>query len=87
MKIVEVFPHYFAGIDADFEQNEHVYYQTGLQQFPLAEASISEYVELANYPLINAGMVNWPVATFRLEDRMRQKLPKPQMIFLSNGKC
>jgi len=38
-----------------------------LQQFPLAEASISEYVELANYPLINAGMVNWPVATFRLE--------------------
>ena len=67
LKIVEVFPHYFAGIDADFEQNEHVYYQTGLQQFPLAEASISEYVELANYPLINAGMVNWPVATFRLE--------------------
>ena len=54
MKIVEVFPHYFAGIDAVFEQNEHVYYQTGLQQFPLAEASISEYVELANYPLINA---------------------------------
>ncbi|EOF48319.1 galactose-1-phosphate uridylyltransferase [Enterococcus faecalis EnGen0118] len=67
LKIVEVFPHYLAGIDADFEQNEHVYYQTGLQQFPLAEASISEYVELANYPLINAGMVNWPVATFRLE--------------------
>jgi len=67
LKIVEVFPHYFAGIDAVFEQNEHVYYQTGLQQFPLAEASISEYVELANYPLINAGMVNWPVATFRLE--------------------
>ena len=87
LKIVEVFPHYFAGIDADFEQNEHVYYQTGLQQFPLAEASISEYVELANYPLINAGMVNWPVATFRLEGPNASEVAQAANDILSNGKC
>jgi UDPglucose--hexose-1-phosphate uridylyltransferase len=45
----------------------HQCYQAGCGELPLAQAEIEEYFELKEYPLINVGMVKWPMSVIRLQ--------------------
>ncbi|MGK0551344.1 UDP-glucose--hexose-1-phosphate uridylyltransferase [Enterococcus faecalis] len=73
LRLTEILPHYcFVGAQADLfplqgELVTHKHYQTGQQEFPLATAEIETYFDLPDYPLMNAGIVKWPMATLRLQ--------------------
>lgn len=72
LKIVEIFPHYFVGSNADLpivggSILTHDHYQAGRHTFPMEKAAIDYYFELADYPLINAGIVRWPMSVIRLQ--------------------
>jgi UDPglucose--hexose-1-phosphate uridylyltransferase len=72
LKLVDILPHYFVGAPADLvplQANKctHQCYQAGCGELPLAQAEIEEYFELKEYPLINVGMVKWPMSVIRLQ--------------------
>lgn len=72
LKIVEIFPHYFVGSNADLpivggSILTHDHYQAGRHTFPMEKAVIDYYFELEGYPLINAGIVHWPLSVIRLQ--------------------
>lgn len=72
MKIIEVLPHYFVGSNADLpivggSILTHDHYQAGRHTFPMEAAEIETYFELPEYPLINAGIVKWPMSVIRLQ--------------------
>lgn len=72
LKIVEIFPHYFVGSNADLpivggSILTHDHYQAGRHTFPMEKAPIDDYFELTDYPLINAGIVHWPLSVIRLQ--------------------
>jgi UDPglucose--hexose-1-phosphate uridylyltransferase len=79
MRIIEVLPHYFVGAEADLplssEENvTHEHYQAGRKEFPLAKAEMIDYFELADYPLMNAGIVKWPLPVIRLQSPNQEDL-------------
>ncbi|MTD41376.1 UDP-glucose--hexose-1-phosphate uridylyltransferase [Erwinia sp. CPCC 100877] len=79
MRIIEVLPHYFVGAETDLPQLDeinkvHEHYQAGRKEFPLAKAEVTEYFELADYPLMNAGIVNWPLSVIRLQSPNKEDL-------------
>lgn len=79
LKIIEVFPHYFVGSNADLLVDEgsissHEHYQGGAEESPLELAEIETYVELENYPLMNAGIVKWPMSVIRLQSPNKEEL-------------
>lgn len=72
MKIIEVLPHYFVGSNADLpivggSILSHDHYQAGRYTFPMELAEIEYFFELADFPLINAGIVKWPMSVIRLQ--------------------
>jgi UDPglucose--hexose-1-phosphate uridylyltransferase len=79
MRIVEVLPHYFVGAETDLllsggENTTHEHYQAGRKEFPLAKAEIVDYFEFADYPLMNAGIVKWPLPVIRLQSPNQEDL-------------
>lgn len=72
LKIIEVLPHYFVGSNADLpivggSILVHDHYQAGRHVFPMEEADIETYFELTDFPLLNAGIVKWPMSVIRLQ--------------------
>lgn len=72
MKIIEVLPHYFVGSNADLpivggSILSHDHYQAGRFTFPMAEAEMDYFFELTDFPLLNAGIVKWPMSVIRLQ--------------------
>lgn len=72
MKIIEVLPHYFVGSNADLpivggSILSHDHYQAGRFTFPMEVAEMEYFFELADFPLINAGIVKWPMSVIRLQ--------------------
>lgn len=72
LKIVEVFPHYFVGSNADLpivggSILTHDHYQAGRHTFPMEKAEVEQYFELKDYPLLNVGIVKWPLSVIRLQ--------------------
>ncbi|MHC5226756.1 UDP-glucose--hexose-1-phosphate uridylyltransferase [Enterococcus sp. LJL99] len=72
MKIIEVLPHYFVGSNADLpivggSILSHDHYQAGRFTFPMEIAEMEYFFELADFPLINAGIVKWPMSVIRLQ--------------------
>lgn len=72
LKITEVLPHYFVGSNADLpivggSILTHDHYQAGRHVFPMEEAKIETYFELEDFPLMNAGIVKWPMSVIRLQ--------------------
>lgn len=72
LKIVEVLPHYFVGSNADLpivggSILTHDHYQAGRHVFPMEKADVEYYFELAEFPLLNVGIVKWPLSVIRLQ--------------------
>ncbi|MEI5993253.1 UDP-glucose--hexose-1-phosphate uridylyltransferase [Candidatus Enterococcus mansonii] len=72
IRITEVLPHYFVGSNADLpivggSILSHDHYQAGCHSFPMEKAEIEQYFELKDFPLMNAGIVKWPMSVIRLQ--------------------
>lgn len=79
LQIVDVFPHYFVGSNADLpivggSILSHDHYQGGRHQFPMASAKIEQFFELAAFPNVQAGTVYWPMSVIRLQSHSQQDL-------------
>ncbi len=68
---LEVFPHYFAGSNADLpivggSILSHDHYQGGRYTFAMERAAVEQEYTFANYPQVRAGRVKWTMSTLRL---------------------
>ena len=71
LSFVEQFPHYFLGSNADLpivggSILTHDHFQGGHYTFAMAKAPTEIPVSFAGFEDINAGIVQWPMATIRL---------------------
>ena len=79
LNIVEQFPHYFVGSNADLpivggSILSHDHYQGGRHTFAMAEAPITFPFMLKDYPSIDAGIVKWPMSVIRLRSSNQTEL-------------
>ena len=70
--IVEQFPHYFVGSNADLpivggSILSHDHYQGGRYEFPMDKADILETFALPAFPAVSFGIVDWPMSVIRME--------------------
>lgn len=68
---LEIFPHYFAGSNADLpivggSILSHDHYQGGRYTFAMERAEVEREYRFENYPNVRAGRVKWPMSTLRL---------------------
>ncbi|WP_086312024.1 galactose-1-phosphate uridylyltransferase [Enterococcus sp. 7F3_DIV0205] len=86
-RIIEVLPHYFVGSNADLpivggSILTHDHYQAGRHIFPMEKAEIEQYFELSDYPLMNAGIVKWPMSVIRLQSPNSEDLVEAASLIL-----
>lgn len=77
--IVEQFPHYFVGSNADLpivggSILSHDHYQGGRHTFAMAEAEVNFSFPLDAFPMIEAGVVNWPMSVIRLKSADKEAM-------------
>ncbi|WP_280948700.1 UDP-glucose--hexose-1-phosphate uridylyltransferase [Lactiplantibacillus plantarum] len=73
LEIVQQFPHYFVGSNADLpivggSMLSHEHYQGGRHEFPMMKAPIARTIDLG-IAGVKAGIVKWPMSTIRLTSR------------------
>lgn len=71
VEIEKQFPHYFVGSNADLpivggSMLAHEHYQGGKHIFPMMKAPIKQQITFADYPTVEAGIVDWPMSDIRL---------------------
>lgn len=71
LSLVEQFPHYVVGSNADLpivggSILTHDHYQGGRHTFAMAEAPVAFPFALEDHPSIEAGIVQWPMSVIRL---------------------
>ncbi|MBO0474221.1 galactose-1-phosphate uridylyltransferase [Enterococcus sp. DIV0840] len=86
-RIIEVLPHYFVGSNADLpivggSILTHDHYQAGRHVFPMEKAEIEQYFELSDFPLMNAGIVKWPMSVIRLQSPNSEDLVEAASLIL-----
>ncbi|MGP6139320.1 UDP-glucose--hexose-1-phosphate uridylyltransferase [Jeotgalibaca sp. A127] len=79
--IVEQFPHYFVGSNADLpivggSILSHDHYQGGRYSFPMDKAPVKEAFTLEAFPEVSFGIVKWPMSVIRMESVDKQALTK-----------
>lgn len=79
VEIEKQFPTYFVGSNADLpivggSMLAHEHYQGGKHIFPMMKASIKKELHFAEYPAVNAGIVNWPMSDIRLTSTDTEQL-------------
>lgn len=72
--IVEQFPHYFVGSNADLpivggSILAHDHYQGGRYTFPMERATAYDNYQFNQYPTIQVDLVNWPLTVIRLKSQ------------------
>ena len=77
--IIEQFPHYFVGSNADLpivggSILTHDHYQGGRHTFAMEQAEISYSFKLADFPSIKAGIVRWPMSVIRLKSSNKKEM-------------
>lgn len=70
LEIVQQFPHYFVGSNADLpivggSMLSHEHYQGGRHEFPMMKAPIARTIDLG-IAGVKTGIVKWPMSTIRL---------------------
>lgn len=83
MRITEVLPHYFVGAKANLPIVAHAHYQAGHQVCPIEKATIETYFELSAYPLMNAGILKWPMSVIRLQSPNSEDLVEAAELILN----
>lgn len=79
VEIEKQFPTYFVGSNADLpivggSMLAHEHYQGGKHIFPMMKASIKKELHFAEYPPVDAGIVNWPMSDIRLTSTDTEQL-------------
>ena len=79
LAIVEQFPGYFAGSNADLpivggSILTHDHYQGGRHVFPMEVASIQKSFTFAGFKTVKAGIVQWPMSVIRLTSDSKEEL-------------
>lgn len=79
LAIIDHLPHYFVGSNADLpgvggSVLSHDHYQGGHHTFPMEKAPIYQHISLDNYPMIEAGLVDWPMSVIRLRTSDKEQL-------------
>ena len=79
LNIVEQFPHYFVGSNADLpivggSILSHDHYQGGQHTFAMANAATEYSFTLKDTPSVEAGIVKWPMSVIRLRSANQTEL-------------
>lgn len=79
LKIVEKFPGYFAGSNADLpivggSILTHEHYQGGRHVFAMEEAPVEKSFRFAGFENVSAGIVKWPMSVIRLNGSDKAEL-------------
>lgn len=79
--IVEQFPHYFVGSNADLpivggSILSHDHYQGGRYEFPMDKADVRETFTLPAFPTVSFGLVEWPMSVIRMQSLDKHALTK-----------
>lgn len=79
LELVEIFPRYFAGSNADLpivggSILTHNHYQGGRHTFPMEIAELDSQFTFAGYEDITAGIVKWPMSVLRLTGADKTRL-------------
>lgn len=79
MKIVEIFPHYFVGSNADLpivggSILAHEHFQGGRYTFAMEKAAIETPLTFKGYEDIKAGIVKWPMSVIRISGGEPERL-------------
>ena len=77
--IVDRFPHYFVGSNADLpivggSILSHEHFQGGRYTFAMETAKIEREFKIEGYPDVKAGVVKWPMSVIRLSSGKREEL-------------
>ena len=78
-EFVTLFPHYFAGSNADLpivggSILSHDHYQGGHYTFAMAKAPVEKEYAFARFPEVKAGRIKWPMSALRLTSENRRQL-------------
>ncbi len=87
--IVDQFPHYFVGSNADLpivggSILSHEHFQGGRYTFAMEKAEIEREFEINGYPNVKAGIVKWPMSVIRVSSSDREELAKCCDLVLTN---
>ena len=79
LTIVETFPGYFAGSNADLpivggSILTHDHYQGGRHTFPMELAPVQESFTIEGFEAVSVGSVNWPMSVLRLQSDDKAQL-------------
>ena len=79
LTIVETFPGYFAGSNADLpivggSILTHDHYQGGRHTFPMELAPVEESFSVEGFEAVSVGIVNWPMSVLRLHSDDKAQL-------------
>ena len=79
LTIVETFPGYFAGANADLpivggSILTHDHYQGGRHTFPMELASVEDSLSIEGFEAVSVGIVNWPMSVLRLQSDDKAQL-------------
>lgn len=79
LTIVETFPGYFAGSNADLpivggSILTHDHYQGGRHTFPMELAPVEESFTIEGFEAVSVGIVNWPMSVLRLQSDDKAQL-------------
>ena len=79
--IVDQFPHYFVGSNADLpivggSILSHEHFQGGRYTFAMEKAEVEREFEVEGYPNVKAGVVKWPMSVIRVSSNDRNELSK-----------
>ena len=79
LTIVETFPSYFAGSNADLpivggSILTHDHYQGGRHTFPMELAPVEESFTIEGFEAVSVGIVNWPMSVLRLQSDDKAQL-------------
>ena len=79
LTIVETFPGYFAGSNADLpivggSILTHDHYQGGRHIFPMELAPVEESFTIPGFEAVSLGIVNWPMSVLRLQSDDKAQL-------------
>ena len=79
LTIVETFPGYFAGSNADLpivggSILTHDHYQGGRHTFPMEQAPVEDSFSIEGFEAVSVGIVNWPMSVLRLQSDDKAQL-------------
>lgn len=87
--IIEQFPHYFVGSNADLpivggSILSHDHYQGGRHTFPMDKADLLEVFALPAFPAVSFGIVDWPMSVIRMESLDKEMLTQAAVHILES---